>query len=549
MPKHLKFSTGIQQAFYYFPIALIILFLYGKVSFISLYFKSLYLFRYSLCLSSMIFIISAVVLMMGMVSLKNYSLIWSMFALFLFFQSSSCLMQFLYPTTYHDPVIDANHALFVFSILLLIHLVKTCWLKHDMFHVLFKMLIVYLLPFIIIYGHFSLVSGIVADWFEFRLMPISYFLFKGELYVSQTLCAFGFLIFCIHLIDQSVNEFLYKIVHPYSFMLLFLCFYASHTCVSNHLYGYNQKNIGRLMASANIHDQAISSFKNSLRANSSSKETHVMLGTSYVNQGRLIQGLKHFNRAIAFDPGYSRAYINAGLIFVKQKKFDTALHYFTQSIWWQPKNAEAHHYLGFILSILEKRNQAIVQFRESVRLDPDNENTHFHLALLLSQKKEWQAALGHFKEALWINPNFVPAYVHMGHLLVQMGVLNQAFESFKKALHLKPGDPAAQELFNRTTDMTFKYAKKLANDQKWDEAITIYTQMIDHRPDYSISIHYNIACLHAQKEQVDLSIEWLKKAVQMGFSDWEWLKKDPDFDKIRGNQAFDQFVQQMTGQE
>jgi Zn-dependent protease len=52
-------------------------------------------------------------------------------------------------------------------------------------------------------------------------------------------------------------------------------------------------------------------------------------------------------------------------------------------------------------------------------------------------------------------------------------------------------------------------------------------------------IAYNVACAHARAGRSDQAMEWLKRAVDAGYSDFESLERDPDLAVLRENPDFE----------
>jgi tetratricopeptide (TPR) repeat protein len=51
-------------------------------------------------------------------------------------------------------------------------------------------------------------------------------------------------------------------------------------------------------------------------------------------------------------------------------------------------------------------------------------------------------------------------------------------------------------------------------------------------------VFYNLACSYSLTEQFDRAVLALEKAIQLGYSDFKWLAKDPDLKKLRAHPAF-----------
>jgi hypothetical protein len=48
--------------------------------------------------------------------------------------------------------------------------------------------------------------------------------------------------------------------------------------------------------------------------------------------------------------------------------------------------------------------------------------------------------------------------------------------------------------------------------------------------------------MYSRLKQVDESIEWLKKAIDKGYANWENIKKDGDLDNIRDTYAYKELI-------
>ena len=65
--------------------------------------------------------------------------------------------------------------------------------------------------------------------------------------------------------------------------------------------------------------------------------------------------------------------------------------------------------------------------------------------------------------------------------------------------------------------------------------------VLNYHPD-DAETHYNIACMYSRLKKVDASIEWLKKAIDKGYTNWESIKKDGDLDNIRNATDYKELV-------
>lgn len=52
------------------------------------------------------------------------------------------------------------------------------------------------------------------------------------------------------------------------------------------------------------------------------------------------------------------------------------------------------------------------------------------------------------------------------------------------------------------------------------------------------TVFYNLACSHSLTGDIDQSLESLKKAIELGFTDFGYLKNDPDLANARNDKRF-----------
>jgi hypothetical protein len=86
----------------------------------------------------------------------------------------------------------------------------------------------------------------------------------------------------------------------------------------------------------------------------------------------------------------------------------------------------------------------------------------------------------------------------------------------------------------------FKLARLLQRG-KYDEMIGIYQKKLEGSP-RDIGALYNIACAYSMAKDKDKAMEFLKKAFEAGFAEFDQLDQDPDFNNIRGSAEFDGLV-------
>lgn len=78
------------------------------------------------------------------------------------------------------------------------------------------------------------------------------------------------------------------------------------------------------------------------------------------------------------------------------------------------------------------------------------------------------------------------------------------------------------------------YAKGLKVDKKLARLL----------PD-DATVHYNLACSYSLLNRADLAVKALRQAMQLGYCDFEFLKRDADLDPIREDPCYRKLLEEF----
>jgi tetratricopeptide (TPR) repeat protein len=78
-------------------------------------------------------------------------------------------------------------------------------------------------------------------------------------------------------------------------------------------------------------------------------------------------------------------------------------------------------------------------------------------------------------------------------------------------------------------------------DKQYEKALKAFKKMAALQPD-NANTYYNIAAMYALQNNVEESIAWLKKAIDMGYSNWDLIKTDKDLENIRDSEDYRQLL-------
>jgi tetratricopeptide (TPR) repeat protein len=76
---------------------------------------------------------------------------------------------------------------------------------------------------------------------------------------------------------------------------------------------------------------------------------------------------------------------------------------------------------------------------------------------------------------------------------------------------------------------------------RFAEGLQIDKRLVHLRPDDPLA-HYNLACSYALLKRPELSIKTLRRAVELGYRDFRYMREDHDLDSIRQDPRFRQLL-------
>lgn len=72
---------------------------------------------------------------------------------------------------------------------------------------------------------------------------------------------------------------------------------------------------------------------------------------------------------------------------------------------------------------------------------------------------------------------------------------------------------------------------------RYSDGLKIDKRLVELKPTDALA-HYNLACSLALLNRIDQSISTLRKAIELGYRDFHYMKQDRDLDSIRPDPRF-----------
>lgn len=117
-----------------------------------------------------------------------------------------------------------------------------------------------------------------------------------------------------------------------------------------------------------------------------------------------------------------------------------------------------------------------------------------------SEQRQLDFELAFYRSVLDRCPDYVEVLRELGNLLTLTGRHREGLQVEKRLCQLRPADPQA---------------------------------------------HYSLACSYAKLKRADLSLQCLRRALELGYRDFSYLQQDHDLDGIRHDPRFRQLLHEF----
>ena len=262
----------------------------------------------------------------------------------------------------------------------------------------------------------------------------------------------------------------------------------------------------------------------------------------------LLLAIDLFQKAIDFDSKYAEAYAGmaeaCALLYEthdkKPKWINKAEESSLKALIYDPTSSEAYSSLGLVYYNKNSPKEALIAAEKGILFDPDNFYAYWVRGRLYRVMDRDAEAVFDFNKVLELNRDFHSPYgdLQMAYETLHdkenlQDIIERAVLFYPNYLLHHPDDSRAHQF----------YAFTLKRLGRLEEAKKEMQKGIEQNPNDPIII-YNAACFYALIGDKTASVENLKKAMDNGFENYDYLRHDPD---LNGLQMEPEFMELMEG--
>ena len=190
-------------------------------------------------------------------------------------------------------------------------------------------------------------------------------------------------------------------------------------------------------------DDATKHFQRAIEINATYAAGHCNLGAIYQFRNKPGEAIGCFRRAVQSDPSHAESHLNLGLSLQSQGMAQEAMQHLRRAVELKPTLGAAHAALADALGSRGALHESMQHYQHALRLAPENHVTRQNYAATLLAAGDLQNAREQFRLVLASNPKRLEAHIGLGRTLKLLGDREGALRHFQESLQIQPDNPSA----------------------------------------------------------------------------------------------------------
>jgi tetratricopeptide (TPR) repeat protein len=172
------------------------------------------------------------------------------------------------------------------------------------------------------------------------------------------------------------------------------------------------------------------------------------------------------------------------------------------------------------------------------------------LGIAYHQMMQLDAAMKRYRHAIRLDAKYPEAINNLGTIYYAEKHYSRAANSYKRALKLAPGSAS---IYSNLGTAYFAEKKYKEAWEAYNTAFQLDPEVFEHRNTYGVLLqertveerarfHYYLAKIYARQGQKDRALQYIRKALEEGFTDRKKFLQDPEFAALRDLPEFKELL-------
>src|SRR5579863_337502 len=198
------------------------------------------------------------------------------------------------------------------------------------------------------------------------------------------------------------------------------------------------------------------------------------------------------------------------------KLYLDALDYYRAAMAKHPNSAGLLNKVGITDLMMQRYREAKKSFNQSIKADRNFADAYNNLGVVFYEEQKYSAAVKQYRRAIALDSNSASFFSNLGAALFSKREFDPAVLAYERAVQLDP------DVFERTSRQGVQAQLPSPGDRaRYD---------------------FTVAKLYAKMGLSDRSLEYLKKAMEDGYKDFNAVYKDAEFAELRKDKRFTELM-------
>jgi tetratricopeptide (TPR) repeat protein len=204
-----------------------------------------------------------------------------------------------------------------------------------------------------------------------------------------------------------------------------------------------------------------------------------------------------------------------GNLQLVRREYQAAIETFTQV---PNKSAAVWNKIGIAYQQMFITEDARKSYEKALKLEPKNSDVLNNLGSIYYSRKEFSIAEHYYRKALKSSPKSALIYKNLGTDLMAADKFKKGWSCYQAAMAMDP------EIFERSNQL--RIGEPTPTQQRG-------------------AMNYYLAMSYAKVGKLDLAVDYLRRAIDEGFTDRRKVLMDKEFASLRGSTAFDRLISEQ----
>ncbi|HEX4785241.1 MAG TPA: tetratricopeptide repeat protein [Candidatus Sulfotelmatobacter sp.] len=198
------------------------------------------------------------------------------------------------------------------------------------------------------------------------------------------------------------------------------------------------------------------------------------------------------------------------------KLYLDALDYYRAALAKKPGSADVMNKIGITELLMQRYHEAKKSFDQAIKFDRNRAEAYNNRGVVLYEERKYSAAVKDYRRAIRLDAQSASFFSNMGAALFAKKDFDHAVQAYQQAVELDP------DVFERSSRGGVQAQLPSPGDRaRYD---------------------FTVAKLYAKMGYSDRSLEYLRRALEEGYKDFDNVYKDAEFAGLRKDKRFAELV-------